>query len=261
MGRFWQHAREWERPAQIAFGSALLLLAITIAVLVWGPGHLRQPALIGVFGLVVIGQMVVMWANRGMVTPYTRAQRLYLAEDFEGASDLLEPLRAAGKADTRALTLLGNIYRQRGLLAKSEEVLTEALALQPDHYFPLYGFGRTLLVQGRYPEAAQILEQALTAGAPGVVQMDIGEAYYRSGQSEKASEQIAAVLGEVTEPHRQLMGMILLFQMKRGAAPSASQVANGFAYWQAQAKRYAQTPYGHALSEDVRVMQTMMEET
>ncbi len=262
MGRFWHQMRGWERSAQAAFALALFLLAITISVVVWGPEHLRQPALIGSFGLVVVGQIIVMWANRGLVTTYTQAQRLYLAEDFEGACQLLEAVRTQGKADARVLALLGNAYRQRCLLTKSEEILTEALTKQPSHYFPLYGFGRTLLVQGRYAEAVEIFDQALVAGGSAVVQLAAGEANYRSGQLEKAGDLIAPILGDISESHHQLMGTYLLYRLNRRPVPSVHDVTLGLDYWQAQAERFHQTPYGQALAEDVLVMQSMLiEET
>lgn len=179
--RWWRQLLDWERPARLAFLLALLLLALAALALAFGPDELRGPGLVGFFGLVIVAQVIFMWANRGMVMPYTRAQRLYMAEDFEGACALLEKSRQAGKADVRALTLLGNAYRQRNLLHESETVLREALALGPNHYFPLYGFGRTLLVQGRYAEATELFRQALDAGAPDPIRVDAAEAFYRQG--------------------------------------------------------------------------------
>ena len=261
MGRFWRQVQNWERAERLAFGIALLLLLIVGGVLLWGPSGLRQPALIGLLGLVIVGQVIVMWANRDMVTAFTKAQRLYLDEDFAGVCQLLEAVRERGKADDRLLTLLGNAYRQLGSLAKSEEVLTEALTNQPSHYFPLYGFGRTLLVQGRYAEAAQMIEKALSAGAPRVVQMDAAEAYYRNNQPEFACEMIVTVLEDVQEPYRQLMGVYLLCRLNQGPPPSVDLILNGLSYWQAQAERYSQTPYGQTLAQDVYMMQSMMKET
>jgi tetratricopeptide (TPR) repeat protein len=260
MGRFWAQFRQWENPAKIGFGLALLLLILGFALLAWGPESLRQAALIGVFGLVVVSQAIIMWANRGMVTPYTRAQRLYLAEDFAGACALLEQRRSDGKADARSLTLLGNAYRQRGMLDESELILREALALQADFHFPLYGFGRTLLIKGFYPEAAQAIEAALERGAPPLVKLDAAEAYYRQGRYDEAIRLLEAGLPLAAEPYRQLMGRYLLHRMQRGDAPDAALLAAGLPYWQAQADRFAFTAYGQVLFEDIRAMQALYEE-
>ena len=259
--RFWRQFLAWDRPSRVAFLIALSLLTLVALSLAFGPDHLRRPALIGAFGLLVVAQAIFMWANRHMVMPYTRAQRLYLAEDFEAACHLLESVRQAGKADVRALTLLGNAYRQRNMLYESETVLREALAIQPNHYFSLYGFGRTLLVQGRYAEATDVLRQALDSGDSAAITFDAGEAYYRHGAQESAQDLVEAALQEGVEPHRQLMGQFLLYRMGAGSAPESAVIEAGIGYWQAQAERYQQTPYGQALFDDVRLMQRIVEET
>ena len=264
MGRitrqFWSQLRTWERPAQIAFGLVALLLPIVLIAIAFGPFSLRTPTLIGLFGLIVIGQVIFMWANRGMIATYTRAQRLYLNEEFEAACVLLEEWRATGKADVRGLTLLGNAYRQRGLLDESEAVLLEALNISPNHHYPLYGFGRTLLIQGRYAEAVQKIEQALAVGAPAVVRLDAAEAYYRSGQPAATSQLIETILPELIEPHRLLMGRYLLYRTGSGQAPEAALVAEGLDYWRIHAERFTHTPYGQALADDVRAMVNMAQE-
>lgn len=258
--RFLSQFLQWERPSQIAFALVLLLLPIVLIGIIFGPFELRTPALAGLFGLIVVGQLIFMWANRGMITVYSKAQRLYLDEDFEAACALLEDWRATGKADMRGLTLLGNTYRQRGLLDESEAVLLEALNISPNHHYPLYGFGRTLLIQGRYTEAAEKIEQALAAGAPVVVHLDAAEARYRSGEMAAASQLAAAALPGLTEPHRRLMGHYLLYRTGGGQAPQPALIADGVDYWRTHAERYAHTPYGQALADDVRMMVNMAQE-
>lgn len=264
MGRLtahlWRQFRHWDRLAKLAFGLAVLLLVPSLLMVIFGPFELRQSALIGVIGLVIVAQVIFMWANRTMVTPLTKAQRLYLDGEFAQASDLLEGLRAADKADFRALTLLGNTYRQQGMIDQSEAVLLEALDIQPNHHYPLYGFGRTLLIQGRYREAADIIEQALAAGSPPVVRLDLAEALFHSGQVDAAAQQASDAIQDGVEPHRQLMGAYLLFRMGKGAAPERSWIAAGLAYWQAEADRFADTPYGTLLADDVRAMERLMQE-
>lgn len=261
MGSFWRQVRSWERPAQWALALALVLLGLDVLAIIAGPDSWRQPALIGLFGLVVMIQLIFMWANRGMITTFGKAQRHYLNEDFAAACALLETERTEGKANIRSLTLLGNAYRQRGLLVESEAALREALALQPNAYFPLYGFGRTLLIQGQYAEAAQAIEDAWKQGAPAAVRVDAAEAYYRSGDAGQAKAHLEAVMSVVTEPQRVLMGRYLLYRLTQMDAPVPAEIEVGLPYWQAHAERFGHTPYGQSLAEDVRVLQTLIKET
>ncbi len=200
--------------------------------------------------LLIILEISVLWGNRGMVSAFTRAQRLYLDGDFAAARDLLESIHA--KADARALTLLGNTYRQLGQLDQSERVLSEAVDKAPDHYFPLYGFGRTLLSEGRYAEAVVAIRGALELNAPPVVRVDLGEALYRLKMPEEALDVLATA--PTDEPHRALMVAYLLFRLGAADPPVAEVVQAGVPYWEAAAERFRHTPYGLALARDVRAM-------
>lgn len=253
----WSRFSQWETTAQVALLLALLLLLLSSGALLAGPDDLRQPALIGTAGLIIVIQFIFLWANRGMVTPYTRAQRAFLAEDFEHAALILDELRQRGKADYRALTLLGNAYRQMGRLPESSAALAEALAIQPNHHFPLYGFGRTLHVEGRYAEAAAAFEQALAAGAPDIVRLDLGEVYFRQGRAAEA----AATLNQTQtdEPHRLLMKAYVLYRLGAGAFPDAGLVEVGLPYWRASAERFSATPYGQQLAEDIDWLESEQE--
>src|SRR5690606_38892276 len=151
-----------------------------------------------------------------------------------------------------ALTLLGNTYRQLGVLDQSEAVLREALSLQPNHHFPLYGFGRTLLVQGFYTEAVEAFRQALMVGAPPVAQLDAGEALYRAGETEEAGRMLQAALPLSHEPHRRLMAEYLLYRLGRGDVPALTLLEKGLPYWEANAERYVHTLYGENLADDIR---------
>ena len=113
---FWRGLRSWERPARLAL--ALGLLAMFPLLLLWlaGPPALRPAGLAGLCGLGLGLQLVFLWAWRGMLSDWTRAQRFYLDGEFEAACELLQARRATGRADMRSLTLLGNALRQRGLL-------------------------------------------------------------------------------------------------------------------------------------------------
>lgn len=250
--------RAWDRPTQIALVIALALLVAMGALAASGPLEWRPFAVIGAGGLLIVMQVIVLWGNRGLVAPYTRAQRAYLAGDFDTARSVLEAVRVGSKADMRELTLLGNTYRQLGQCDKSEEVLTEALRLRPNHQFPLYGFGRTLIVQGRYPEAIDAITRALEQGAPPVAQFDLGDAYFRQGLREEARAALGAVRPILEESYRALMADYLLYQLDGGKPPSPALIDAGLPYWRAEAERFHQTPYGQALADDVRHMQTLL---
>ncbi len=244
--------KQWERSVQIAVVTALVLFVVIVVIAGVGPQELRLPAVIGIIGLMLVLQVLVLWANRDMVTAYTEAQRAYLRGDFEAARAVLEAQGEA--ADARALTLLGNTYRQLGKLEESEQVLGLALAQHPGDQFPLYGLGRTLMAQGRYAEAADRLEAALKGGAPDVVQVDLAEAYYRLDDAEGARRALAA-LGEVEqEPYRRLIVAMMRWRLGDAPKPDDELVREGIAYWQATAERFGHTAYGAAVAADVAGM-------
>ncbi|MBL8156377.1 MAG: tetratricopeptide repeat protein, partial [Anaerolineae bacterium] len=118
--------RAWERSTKFGFLLAVCLIVLSFLTLRFGGEAIRQPALIGLIGSVIVAQVIFMWGNRHLVTPYTQAQRSYLAEDFPRAREILERLHEAGKADVNSLTLLANTYRQLGDLDKSEEIVRKA---------------------------------------------------------------------------------------------------------------------------------------
>lgn len=260
MTRLLDGFRAWERSARLALLLALALLVVVSMVLSFGPESIRLPAVTGIAGLLIVIQIVVLWANRGMVTPYTKAQRRYLDGDFDAAVALLDPLRREGEAGARDLTLLGNTYRQMGRLIESEQVLLEAVDKAPKDYFPIYGFGRTLLSDGRYGEAADAIQRALALGAPESVRADLGEAFYRRGDVEQAQETLRSVdaTGDVA---RALMVGYLLYQLKSAPPPGRAVIEAGLPYWQASAQRFQHTDYGQALAEDVRRLQTLVKES
>ncbi len=251
--------RSWERSTQLAFITALVLLLIALVVVFISSGNLRQSALIGFVGLIFALQIIFMWGNRTMVTAYTQAQRRYLAEDFIGARDILEAFQSSSKPDVNSLTLLANTYRQLGILDKSEEIVKKALALRPFDHFPLYSFGRTLLIRGLYAQAIDTLKHALQVGAPSIVEFDLGEALYRNGEFGVAAEVLERIRNPQQEPFRLLMTDYLLYRMERSDAPNADEIAVGIAYWRELAVRFQMTPYGQTLADDVAFMQSLVE--
>lgn len=243
----------WERTTQIGFGMALALLALLLILFFVAPQEARQTLLIGIGALVVVTQGIILWGNRGMVTPLGKAQRAYLAGDYEVALATLLPLREGG--DARTLALLGNTYRQLGRLDESAQVLSEAIDKTPDHHSLLYGLGRTLIVQGQYAEGAALVERALAAGSPTIVRFDWAEALYRAGRVDEALRGLDDA--PTDEPHQALMAQWWRWQQGRGDAPTQATIRAGLAYWQEQADRYAQTAYGRAVAQDVAALQQL----
>ncbi len=247
----------WERPVQIGLIIGMVLLPLLLFTALQMPADSRWMPLAAFFSVILSMQGIVMWANRGMVTPYTRAQRLFLRGEMRAARDVLLAALESGEAQRSAdlLTLLGNVYRQLGDLDASAAALQEALAMTPNYHFPLYSFGRTLLVQGDYVGAAAAIQRASEVGAPDIVLADLGEALYRQGQS---VEQVVSVLHNAEalaahEAHRLLMVHTLLHHLGVGPPPDTPLIAAGRPYWEAAAQRFAQTPYGAAVAAELHV--------
>jgi tetratricopeptide (TPR) repeat protein len=249
--------RTWDRATQIGFVTALVLLALSLLLFWLAPEAIRQQVCFGLLAILGVTEALVMWGNRRMVAPITRAQRAYLDGDFAAVVAELAPLRQSGRADFRALTLLGNTYRQMGKLDESAGVLSEAVDKSPDHHYSLYGFGRTLIVQGRYAQGAETIKRALEQGAPSSVRFDLAEAYYRDGRWAEARAVLETV-AEDGEPQRALI--VALWRFQRGVAgqPARSLIEKGLPYWRAQAGRFADTPYGLAVAREVRQLEMLL---
>lgn len=243
--RLLEMVRGWDTPTRVAFSIGVVVLAVMFGVLQFGGDHLRLPAIVGISTVMLVLQGLVLWGNRWMVTPFTQAQRYYRQGDFARVVALLEARAAADDVEAAELTLLGNTYRQLGALSKSEGVLSKAVDISPESYFPRYGFGRTLLVKGDYAGAVAALEAALAYGAPGGVRVDLAEAYYRAGMREAMAAQLALVPAGLAA-QREVMRAFLA-----GEAPAADVLAAGLPYWTETARRFAGTPYGAALWEDI----------
>lgn len=263
MGRITAHLlqmfRSWERTTQLAFFLSIGLFIASFVVFQFGPAQLHQPALIGMVGLLFAMQIIFMWANRNLVTPFTEAQRYYRAEAFEQARAVLEQVVIAGKADVNVLTLLANTHRQLGDLDQSEEFVKKALLLRPKDHFPLYAFGRTLLIKGEYIQAAEVFAEAQNQGAPPIVLLDLGEAWFRANQAAEALAALDSIEWMEQEPHRILMRGYLRYKLGAGEPPSALMIADGLVYWEEIAQRFQHTPYGMALARDVSEMKALLE--
>jgi tetratricopeptide (TPR) repeat protein len=259
--RLFRDFPRWERSAQSALIIGIVLLLFAIGIVLFGPTEIRVAALVGSAALLLVLQVTVLWANRGMVTPFTNAQRYYLAGDLEQARDILETVRKQGSGDVQVLTLLGNTYRQLGDLDKSHSILYEALDKAPNHYFPLYGFGRTLLSEGNYTEAVEVFQRAVKADAPTSVRVDLAEAYYRAGQHTNALAELNNLEMRILalEPHRQLITTYLRFRLNGGSPPEVSLIKAGLHYWEATLQRFRNTRYGSDLAQDIQYMRGRIE--
>ncbi len=255
--RIWRDFPGWERPAQISFLLALLLLVTAFVMVLIAPQEERVRFLIAFGALMLVSQGIVLWANRGMVAPITQAQRAYMRGAFDEVLKVLEPLRQSGNADITHLTLLGNTYRQLGDLQASESVLSEAVDKVPNHHYSLYGFGRTLIVQGRYEIGADYVARALAAGAPPIVRFDLGEALYRLGRWDDAQKYLSDIPPD--EVHRVLMAHYWHYAMGMAESPSEALIVAGLPYWVAQVERFSATPYGEAVAQDVAQLRALID--
>ncbi len=259
IGRLRRDYATWERPVQVGVAIAIALLLSLCGALVLAPQEQRQTLLLGLFALVVVTEALVLWCSRRMVAPLTAAQRGYLQGDFDAVLAHLEPLRAAGSADARSLTLLGNTYRQLGRLEDSAAVLSEAVDKSPNHHYPHYGLGRTLVVQGQYSRGLFHILQALEFGAPEGVRFDAAEAYYRMGDLD-AFDALLDRLEVKGEPHRELLVADWRSRFRNEPTPNRSVIEAGLPYWNAQAERFARTPYGAAVADDVVRLQLLLKD-
>ena len=245
----------WDRPAQLSFVLAVMLLMLLIGLLFIAPQDARQTLLIGIGALIVVTQGIILWGNRGMVTAMGKAQRAYLMEDYQTALDTLMPLRDDPTTDVRTLTLLGNTLRQLGRLDESAQVLSEAIDKSPDHHYSLHGLGRTLIVKGQYADGAALIDRALLAGAPSLIRFDLAEAYSRMGRVTDALNVLDNA--PTDEPYLALMVSFWRYQQGLSEAPTSATIAAGLAYWHTLAERFAQTPYGLSVAEDVAALQRL----
>lgn len=266
--QFWQTAQQWDTPSKVAFVLACGLLVVVGGAMLTVDGNTRTPTIVGFVGLLFVLQMIVLWGNRHMVTPYTTAQRAFMAGDFVRACAALEAwlmptpenLASLAHKHNDGVVLLGNVYRQLGDLAHSETLLTHAVTTRPHSHFAWYGLGRTQLAMGKYQESLTSIKKSLSQGAPSVIQFDIGHVSVRLGDAVAAQEHLQAVFASLNEAHRQLMAQWWLHQAAQMPAPSQALLVAGLPFWQEEIKRFAGTPYAQALVQDVDALNRLIQE-
>jgi len=251
----------WDTPSQVAFVTGIILLPIMLILGFVGPEPIQIPARAGAFGLLLSIQLVILWGNRRLISPYHDAQQHFMKGDYQTARDILEQIPLDDKVSVDALVLLANTYRHLGQYEDSLAVANRALDEKPDYHFALYGMGKTLMVTGVYEDASNFLTKALFQGAPDVVQFDLGYVYYLSGDYQRATHHLNNILSLLAdEPSQLLLAQHCLYQMRSGEQPSIRLIEQYIDYWQSEATKFRDTPYGQALQTDVEMLTTWLKE-
>lgn len=248
-------------------------------VLVWNsvPEQQRLTLLFGAGILIALGQIALILGKRPRRTFFSAAQQAFMTGDYEGAVRLLTATQHTTEGQESAsqfktLTLLGNSYRQLGQLEESEKCLREALQLAPQDAFPLYGLGRTLLVKGDYLGAAEAFRQTLAQPkARRAVQVDLALALYYAGAEGREIVRVCEKALRVVriEGYRALMIGYLLYNQYQKQMPNytadqrfshqiMANATEGLPFWQAEAKRHAETPFGKRLAADVKEIESLL---
>ncbi len=252
--------------------AAGITVVMTIVILIIAQGvdsDRRFVILLSLIGLMALVQMTVLFWGGLKRRAFTIAQHHYIKGEFEEAAQLLETSlqNAHQTPDARSLALLGNTYRQLGQLGQSEERLRAAVDIAPQDDMALYGLGRTLLARGVYDEAAQYIESALDNGARKPVRADLALAlYYADSDPERLLDMVrrAARLLNLEE-YRLLWVNYLVHQLiddeqeQTLALRIIAHNAGGLAYWQSQARHYADTDYGKRMAADVLAIKAILD--
>ena len=251
----------WDTPSKLAFATGVILFLLMLLLGFVGPEPLQIPARVSAFGLLLTLQLVVLWGNRRLLSPYHEAQQYFMNGDYSSARDVLEQIPLNDKVSVDALVLLGNTYRHLGQFDDSLTVMSRALEHQPDYHFALYGMGKTLLVMGQYEDASNFITKALSQGAPDVVQFDLGHAYYLLGDYRRATHHFTNILSLVEdEPPQLLLVQYYLHNMQAGEQPSRHFIQSNLEHWRDEAMKYQQSAYGVALQSDIDTLAMWLKE-
>lgn len=247
---------KWDRPTQIALAIAFLLLIIDVIILATQP-ELQAPALAGAVGLLLGIQAIFMWGNRNLVTPFTQAQRHFVAGEFEQVVDVLKQYIEDEEHPTLdALILLGNTYRTLGQLVESESILRIAIARRPDYHFALYGLGKTFLAKGQYQIAIEQLEKSIKNNGVQTTHFDIALALFLDSHLDEALTELDK-LPPVDEAYRQLL-MAYMRYLYDPQDNTRQFNWDGLPFWEAEARRFEHTPYGQTIRDLVQEMRQLL---
>ncbi len=236
---------QWDTSSRLALAIALVLLVLMLALGFAGPPEIQWPARIGAFGLLLSLQLLFLWANRRDASPYHQAQQHFVAGEYGRARALLEAIPERSRVSVDALVLLGNTYRHLGLYPASRRALTQALQLKPQHHLALFSAGKLHLACGEYERARDFIARALEAGAPPIVNFELGQAYYLLGEQGPAIEALILAGLDLSEDlPLLLMQRHLLSKLGQGPRPERELIGEGFAYWRDEAAKHAETAYG-----------------
>ena len=253
---------EWDFASKAALGLGVALLLLMLPLGFLGPEPIQLPARIGAFGLLLTIQLLILWGNRRVISPYHQAQQHFINGNYARARDILETVSESGRTSVDALALLGNAYRHLGQFDQSRAALEHALGLKPDYHFALYGLGKLCLVVGDYEAAGRLIAKALRFGAPDVVQFDLGQAFYLLGDVEKSNHYFSNVRAAVAdEPSQAMLLDYYRHQMGAGKRPSSRAVRGHLQFWRQEARKYRKTPYGAALQKDVDALSGWLRDT
>ncbi|MFZ4826348.1 MAG: hypothetical protein ACOYLB_03245 [Phototrophicaceae bacterium] len=249
-----KHLPNWDAPSKTALGIALALILLNLVVMIVSPS-LRPAASAALLLLLLMLQFIALWGNRHLTKPITQAQRHYLRGAFSEVVALLQPLQVAQTASTEELTLLGNTYRQLGDLERSRLTLSEAIDKAPQHAFPLYGMGKTLMWLGEFELATSHFLRAEQADPQGVPALDVCEALYRVGRVEEARQRLAKVQPDQLRPEGWVMYRVLCYQLLGKVIPlDAKAVETGGIYWQEMLARFPKSSYSASLTDEMQAI-------
>lgn len=265
----WQVARDmtrrlpqWDASAKLSLALAVPLLLLMLGLGFFGPDALQFPARIGAFGLLVTLQLLFLWGNRREASPYHQAQRHFIAGDYQGARALLEALPDRGRESADALVLLGNAYRNLGMFEPAQAALAKALATKPRHELALFSVGKLRLARGEYAAACEYLEGAMAAGAPDIVNFELGQAHYLLGNRDRASQHFEAARSALADdPASTLLLNYYIKVLNTGEWPADEYRRDGIQFWRGEAAKYADTPFGAHLAEAVANLDAALENT
>lgn len=259
---FARRVPEWDASVKASLALALLLFLCLMALGLGGPPEVRLPARIGAFGVLVTGQLLFLWGNRREVSPYHQAQQHFIAGEFQAAKAILEAAPTTSRESVDALVLLGNCYRHLALFDQSRNALERALALNPRHHLANFSLGKLSLILGDYSAARESITLALELGAPDIVQFELGQAGYLSGDEESARRCFNDLPADFRDEQEQSL-LLAYYLHNLGAAeqPNARLISADLENIRADAAKYADTSYGGHLSQVIQRLEDWLAAT